>query len=394
MPGSSSGHPSSVSATPDTAAPPSAATRLRFDRFVLDTGARTLARDGAPVALNARYFDALVLLVRAHGQLVGKQRFFDEVWTHSVVTDAALTQCIKAIRQALCDDAGHPRFIRTVAGHGYVFVAPVQDDAAAAASVPPAPAPVAPSMPSAPGVRSADARPALARVLIDGAAATAGGAAAGLIGGLLYGSALAGAPQSQALGTVSVLMVLMALSVAVGMAGAMGVGLGMAGGRLLGRGAGGTLAGGAMGGLVVGGLVRLLGSDTFTLLVGRAPTGITGGLEGAAIGFAVALGVVLGGGLDRTRGWRPAWGAALSTGVAGALITLAGGSLMASSLARVAATFEGARLDMTPLGALLGAPQPGPLAQAALGLLEGGIFGGCVAAALLIARRSGLPSGG
>ena len=61
---------------------------------------------------------------------------------------------------------------------------------------------------------------------------------------------------------------------------------------------------------------------------------------------------------------------------------------MASSLARVAATFGDTRLDMAPLGALLGEPQLGLAPQAALGLLEGGIFGGCVAAALLLARRS------
>lgn len=374
-----------MSATPDTATSSSTATRFAFARFVLDTANRTLVNDGAPVALNARYFDALVLLVREHGQLVGKQRFFDEVWTRSVVTDAALTQCIKEIRRQLGDEAGNPHFIRTVAGHGYVFIAPVQEDVPARVVETPSTSSseAATSVP-----HSDDARPALARVLVDGAAATAGGAAAGALGGLLYGSALAVAPQSQALGTLSVLMVLMALSVAVGMAGAMGVGLGMAGGRLLGRGAGWMLAGAATGGLVVGGLVRLLGSDTLNLLVGRAPTGITGGLEGAAIGFALALGVLLGGGLDRARGWRPAWGAALSTGIAGALITLAGGSLMASSLARVAATFGDTRLDMAPLGALLGEPQLGLASQAALGLLEGGIFGGCVAAALLLARRS------
>ncbi len=363
---------------------------------MLDTANRTLLRDGAPVALNARYFDALVLLVRAQGQLVGKQRFFDEVWSRSVVTDAALTQCIKEIRRLLGDDAGDPRFIRTVAGHGYVFIAPV-NEAAAVDTAPmqaAAPVPAARSMPSSQVLHRTDARPALTRVLIDGAAATAGGAAAGLLGGLLYGSVLAVAPQSQALGTLSVVLVLTALSVAVGMAGAMGVGLGMAAGPLVGRGVGWTLAGGALGGLVVGGLVRLLGSDTLTLLVGRAPTGITGGLEGAAIGFALALGVLLGGGLERARGWRPAWSAALSTGVAGALIALAGGRLMASSLARLAATFDDTRLDMAPLGALLGGPQWGIATQVGLGLLEGGIFGGCVAAALLLARRQRHPQRG
>ncbi|HYE85366.1 MAG TPA: transcriptional regulator [Vicinamibacterales bacterium] len=409
------------------------AARYRFGDFVLDTASRSLLRDGVPVALNARYFDALVLLVREHGRLVGKQRFFDEVWAGSVVTDAALTQCIKEIRRALGDDASDPRFVRTVSGHGYGFIAAVSEgdgatdnvaksaDAAAtgrtasprgeaAGCIPAgaiATADADPNMPAGAlsnaatvGVDAYDLavpqRPPLTLTstastlphwLVDGAAATVGGAIAGLVGGLLYGSAIAFSPQSQGLGSLSVLLVLVALSMLVGMAGALGVGLGLAGGHALRRGAGPILAGAALGGLIIGGLVKLLGSDAFTLLVGRAPTGITGGLEGAVLGFAVAAGLLLGGGSEAPRARRPAAFAALTTGLAGALIPLAGGSLMATSLARVAAAFDDSRLDMAPLGRLFGEPQFGPVAEAALGALEGGVFGGCVVAALVVARR-------
>jgi hypothetical protein len=165
------------------------------------------------------------------------------------------------------------------------------------------------------------------------------------------------------------------------------VGFGLASGRLAGKGPGWLLAGAAAGGLIVGGLARLLGSDAFTLLVGQAPAGITGGLEGAAIGFAVAAGLVLGGGPEAPRPGRPALIAALTTGLAGALVPLAGGSMMATSLARVAAAFEGSRLDMAPLGQLFGEPRLGMLAQSVLGAVEGAVFGGCVVAALLVARK-------
>jgi len=344
-----------------------------------------------PVALNARYFDALVLLVREHGRLVGKQRFFDEVWAGSVVTDAALTQCIKEVRRQLGDDAGDPRFVRTVPGHGYCFIAPVVEDSGqasdAAAPFVVATEPLQPvDVPENPAATTGP-KSALKRWLFDAAAATVGGALAGLVGGLLYGSALAFSPRSQGVGTLSVLLVLVALSIWVAMAGALGVGLGLSGGRLLGRSAGWTLAGAALGGLLVGGLGKLLGSDAFTLLVGQAPSGITGGLEGAAIGFAVAAGLLLGGGPDAPRARRPALFAAATTGLAGALIPLAGGSLMATSLARVAAAFDASRLDMAPLGRLFGEPQFGVLAQAALGAVEGGIFGGCVVTALVLAQR-------
>jgi len=358
--------------------------RPRFGDFVLDAANRSLHRDGVPVSINARYFDALVLLVREQGRLVAKQRFFDEVWAGSVVTDAALTQCIKDIRRVLGDDANAPRYIRTVPGHGYCFIAAVSDDQAAPIAVEAASSesrPVA-DRPADPGLATA-----LPRGLVDVGAATLGGAVSGLAGGLLYGSALAFSPQAQGLGTLSVLLVLLMLSVAVGMAGAFGVSLGWVAGRGFGPGPAWLLAGGAVGGFMVGGLAKLLGSDAFTLLVGQAPAGITGGLEGAVIGFALTAGLHVGGGMDAASGPRPAWFAALATGLAGALLPLAGGSLMATSLARVAATFDDSRLDMTPLGRLFGEPQFGALAQAALGAVEGGMFGGLVAAALLFAHR-------
>src|SRR5688500_20231638 len=98
---------------------------FRFDRFQLDPRDRQLTRDDAPVDLNSRYFDALALLVREQGKLVSKDRFLEEVWRGVPVTDEALTQCIRALRKALGDEAAAPRFIETVPRHGYRFIAPV-----------------------------------------------------------------------------------------------------------------------------------------------------------------------------------------------------------------------------------------------------------------------------
>jgi len=101
---------------------------FRFERFVLDPDDRRLRRDDVPVELNARYLDALALLVREGGKLVSKDRFLDEVWRGVPVTDEALTQCIRTLRRQLGDDAGRPRFIETVPKHGYRFIAPVERD--------------------------------------------------------------------------------------------------------------------------------------------------------------------------------------------------------------------------------------------------------------------------
>ncbi|MEN3332622.1 MAG: hypothetical protein V7641_1987 [Blastocatellia bacterium] len=100
-------------------------TVYRFDNFYLDGGNRRLLRDGLPVALNSKYFDVLLLLVSRSGQLVDKASIFEEIWSGVFVTDAALTQCIKDIRKQLGDDAAHPRYIKTVPKHGYVFIGEV-----------------------------------------------------------------------------------------------------------------------------------------------------------------------------------------------------------------------------------------------------------------------------
>src|SRR5215510_3325535 len=103
----------------------------RFDDFHLDARNRLLLREGQPVPLNSKYFDVLLLLVSQSGQLVEKNRIFNEVWDGVFVTDAALTQCIKDIRKQLGDDASSPRYIKTVPKHGYVFIGEVVETIAA-----------------------------------------------------------------------------------------------------------------------------------------------------------------------------------------------------------------------------------------------------------------------
>ncbi|MBU2418317.1 MAG: transcriptional regulator, partial [Alphaproteobacteria bacterium] len=252
---------------------------FRFERFRLDPRDRQLTRDGAPVELNARYLDALALLVSEPGTLVSKDRFLGEVWRGVPVTDEALTQCIRTLRRRLGDDAANPRFIETVPKHGYRFIAPVERVGAEKA----APATLGANGPS-PG--------AWPRNLALGGAGMAGGGVAGILGGLFYG--FAGASQD-GMGGISIILVLVCLTVAVGLVGGAGVGLGLAAGGLApGRPALGNIVGGAMGGLIVGGVVRLIGLDAFSLLFGRSPGDITGAPEGALLGAAVGLGAWLG----------------------------------------------------------------------------------------------------
>ena len=121
-----------------------AAKGFRFDDFVLDVQNRQVRRKDAVLPLSSRYFDVLVLLVSNAGQLVEKNRIFDEVWEDVIVSDTALTQCIKSIRKQLKDDASNPRYVKTVPKHGYVFIGdaveiPDEPSATAAQGKPPRP---------------------------------------------------------------------------------------------------------------------------------------------------------------------------------------------------------------------------------------------------------------
>jgi DNA-binding winged helix-turn-helix (wHTH) protein/TolB-like protein len=94
-----------------------------FDNFRLDARNRELVRDGRPVALPAKAFDMLVLLLENRGRLVEKEEIFSRVWPDQAVEESNLTVQVSAIRKALGDRKENPKYIATVAGHGYRFTA-------------------------------------------------------------------------------------------------------------------------------------------------------------------------------------------------------------------------------------------------------------------------------
>lgn len=326
---------------------------IRFDDFRLDPANRKLLRGATPVELGGRYFDALVMLVRERGQLVTKDRLHDEVWRGVPVTDEALSQAIMALRRVLGDDAARPRYIETVPRHGYRFVGAVApaEEPEAAPPQPPAPSP---------GIRIATG-------------GLMGAVAAGCVVGLAYGSvATTGAGNG-----LSLVMVLICVSVLA----ALVSGLGIAGGVALATRSGGgqwwrPIAGAGLGGLAVGGFARLLGTDTLRLLVGSAPDHIAGAIEGLVIGLAV------GATLLATQRWnglgRHAVGIVLGAGT-GAAIVLAGGTLMAGSLADMVTQFPRASLSLEWTA--------DPLLMALSGAFEGGLFTALVAGAMAWAKE-------
>ena len=351
---------------------------FRFEDFQLDPADRQLQRGGAPVELNARYLDALILMVGEPGKLVSKDRFMDEVWRGVPVTDEALTQCIKTLRRQLGDDAARPRFIETVPKHGYRFIAPVEMLGGETRAETRTPAGATPDVPTS----------AWRNFLLLGAAGTIGAGLAGLLGGLFYGFAGASDRLAPGTGAVSILLVLLWLTLAAALTGGAGVSFGMAAAELAAkRPSAWTIAGGAAGGFIVGAAAKLLGLDAFNLLLGRSPGDITGGAEGIAIGAAVGL-----------SGWLVRRNAAMSLrrgmaiagaigAAAGVVITALGGRLMGGSLELLARTFPDSRLRLDPIGSLVGETGFGPISQTVTGGLEIGLFAACVVGAMLRARR-------
>jgi DNA-binding winged helix-turn-helix (wHTH) protein/Tol biopolymer transport system component len=111
---------------PAAASPPAQlAGWYQLGPFRLDPATHQLLKDGAPVPLGVKAFDALVVLVRNRGRVVTKEELLKRVWPDSFVTEDSLTHIVSSLRRALDDDVANPRYITTVARRGYRFTAPV-----------------------------------------------------------------------------------------------------------------------------------------------------------------------------------------------------------------------------------------------------------------------------
>jgi DNA-binding winged helix-turn-helix (wHTH) protein/TolB-like protein/Flp pilus assembly protein TadD len=97
----------------------------QFGPFEVDVAERLLWRNGQPVALTARAFDTLLLLVRHPGHLVEKSELLHEVWNDAFVEDGNIAVTVFMLRKALGENGGTPQYIQTVSKRGYRFIAKV-----------------------------------------------------------------------------------------------------------------------------------------------------------------------------------------------------------------------------------------------------------------------------
>lgn len=114
--------------------------RLKFgEDCELDIAAGELRRSGRLLKLERIPMELLILLIDQRGRLVDRQQIVEKIWGKDVFldTDNSINAAVRKIRQVLRDDPANPRFVQTVTGRGYRFIATVRTEDAPAAVVEP-----------------------------------------------------------------------------------------------------------------------------------------------------------------------------------------------------------------------------------------------------------------
>ena len=97
-----------------------------FGPFLLDPRERVLSCDGTIVSLTPKAFETLLCLVRNQGRVLTKDELLKQIWPDTFVEEVNLAVNISTIRKALGENPQDCRFIATVPGRGYRFIAEVR----------------------------------------------------------------------------------------------------------------------------------------------------------------------------------------------------------------------------------------------------------------------------
>ncbi|MBO0799753.1 MAG: winged helix-turn-helix domain-containing protein, partial [Blastocatellia bacterium] len=98
----------------------------QFGPFLVDVSNRLLLRDGAPVALPPKVFDALYVLIENSGRVLEKGDLMNHLWPDSFVEEGNLTQTIFQLRKALGESASNQQYIETIPRRGYRFIGEIK----------------------------------------------------------------------------------------------------------------------------------------------------------------------------------------------------------------------------------------------------------------------------
>jgi DNA-binding winged helix-turn-helix (wHTH) protein len=216
------------------------------------------------------------------------------------------------------------------------------------------------------------------------AAASAGGAGAGVLAGALGGLALLLLPDAVA--PPGIVLALALVGAVAGGTGAAGIGAGLAAAEAIARSrrAAALVTCGALGGGAAGAVAHALSRLLLATMFGRDLPAMGGSVEGLMLGASAGLGYgfatahLPGGGMAAPRGvdrLRAAALTGLTCGLAGLLLAVAGGHLVAASLDLLADRFLGSAVGLTPIARALGEGDLRPVTRTIVSAFEGMLFG-------------------
>ena len=99
--------------------------------WALDTDTHQLVRSGDVVHVSPKAFDLLTTLLRERPRALSKVELRESIWPDTFVSETSLANLVAELRSALGDEAGQPRYIRTIHRHGYAFCGAATNDAEA-----------------------------------------------------------------------------------------------------------------------------------------------------------------------------------------------------------------------------------------------------------------------
>jgi pimeloyl-ACP methyl ester carboxylesterase/DNA-binding winged helix-turn-helix (wHTH) protein len=95
----------------------------KFNSFEVNQSTYEVLENGKAIKAQPQIIELLIFLLENHQRYVSKEEIHDRVWKDRVVSDTTVSSCIKSIRKLLGDDGKEQKFIRTVHGRGFQFIA-------------------------------------------------------------------------------------------------------------------------------------------------------------------------------------------------------------------------------------------------------------------------------
>jgi len=100
--------------------------RYRIGDLTVDTNDGTVTRRQQTLVLSPLSFNLLLSLARRAPHVVRRQELLETVWPNEFVSDEALSQRVRLLRESLGDATGESHYVASLRGWGYKLIVPVE----------------------------------------------------------------------------------------------------------------------------------------------------------------------------------------------------------------------------------------------------------------------------